>query len=210
MNRRPNLILLIVLLAIAFVPSAQGQRGGFRGGRSGRGSARMQRASRLFDGGGFAPFYANYDDYDSGPGTQSPSLNVAFVQPPQPTPPAVAPKPSDSLVIELQGDHWVRVTEYGRLSTESSDAARRAATNAPPAPLPPAVLVFRDGHHEEIGKYLINGSTIYANADYWSGGTWTRKVQIAELDVPATLKLNQERGAKFSLPSGPNEVMVRP
>jgi hypothetical protein len=30
------------------------------------------------------------------------------------------------------------------------------------------------------------------------------------LDVPATLKLNQERGAKFSLPSGPNEVMIRP
>jgi len=30
------------------------------------------------------------------------------------------------------------------------------------------------------------------------------------LDVPATLKLNEDRGAKFSLPSGPNEVMFRP
>jgi hypothetical protein len=72
------------------------------------------------------------------------------------------------------------------------------------------VLVFRDGHKEEIGKYTIMGATIYANADYWSSGSWTRQVQIIELDVPATLKLNRERGAKFSLPSGPNEVMIRP
>ena len=76
--------------------------------------------------------------------------------------------------------------------------------------LPPAVLVFRDGHKQEIEKYTIVGATIYTNADYWSSGSWTREVQIVELDVPATLKLNRERGAKFSLPSGPNEVMIRP
>jgi len=29
------------------------------------------------------------------------------------------------------------------------------------------------------------------------------------LDIPASLKLNNERGAKFSLPSGPNEIVVR-
>jgi hypothetical protein len=72
------------------------------------------------------------------------------------------------------------------------------------------VLVFRDGHEEEIGKYVISGTTIYTSADRWSSGSWTRKVQIAALNVPATLKVNQERGAKFRLPSGPNEVMIRP
>jgi hypothetical protein len=76
--------------------------------------------------------------------------------------------------------------------------------------LPSAVLVFRDGHKEEIGKYVIVSGTIYTSSDYWNSGSWTRKVQIADLDVPATLKLNQERGAKFALPSGPNEVMMRP
>ena len=80
----------------------------------------------------------------------------------------------------------------------------------PPTELPPAVLVFRDGHQEEIGKYMITGATIYVSTDYWTSGSWTRKVQIAELDVPATLKLNQERGANFRLPSGPEEVIVRP
>jgi len=72
------------------------------------------------------------------------------------------------------------------------------------------VLVFRDGHQEEIEKYTIIGPVIYAQADYWSTGSWRRKVAIADLDIPATLKLNQERGGKFSLPSGPNEVIFRP
>jgi hypothetical protein len=71
------------------------------------------------------------------------------------------------------------------------------------------VLVFRDGRVEEIGKYIIIGATIYTGTDSWSNSWWTRKVQIVELDVPTTLELNQERGTKFSLPSGPNEVMIR-
>jgi len=134
------------------------------------------------------------------------------------------PNPVESLVLELQGDHWVRITNYGQSETggQSSEPGPERAANLPPATprripaavppskLPPAVLVFRDGHKEEIGKYVIQGATIYTSADYWSSGSWTRKVQIVELDVPATLKLNQERSAKFSLPSGPNEVMFRP
>ena len=51
---------------------------------------------------------------------------------------------------------------------------------------------------------------IYTKGDYWSSGNWTRKIQIADLDLPATLKQNQDRGVKFELPSGPDEVMIRP
>ena len=72
------------------------------------------------------------------------------------------------------------------------------------------MLVFRDGHQEEIGKYLIEGTTIYTGSDYWTTGSWTRKVPIADLNVAETLKLNQQRGANFRLPSNPNEVMLRP
>jgi hypothetical protein len=72
------------------------------------------------------------------------------------------------------------------------------------------MLVFRDGHQEAIGRYTIMGTTIYVSTEYWTSGAWTRSVQIAELDVPATLKLNRERGANFRLPSGPEEVMIGP
>jgi hypothetical protein len=56
---------------------------------------------------------------------------------------------------------------------------------------------------------MIQGDLIYVSMDYWSSGSWTRQIPIAELDVPATLKLNRERGGKFSLPSGPSEIMIR-
>ena len=70
--------------------------------------------------------------------------------------------------------------------------------------------MFRDGHQEEVKSYTIIGDALYAKVDYWVDGSWTRKIEIANLDVPATLKLNQERGSQFRLPSGPQEVMIRP
>ena len=120
--------------------------------------------------------------------------------------------PLDSVLIELQGDHWVRVTNYGqsqldgqsgqpdsaRAANSQTVVARRTEGAEPIRELPAAVLVFRDGHREEIGKYVVVGTTLYASADYWSSGSWTRKVRLSALDVPATLKLNQDRDTKFN------------
>ena len=72
------------------------------------------------------------------------------------------------------------------------------------------MLVFRDGRQENVSSYTIIGKVLYTNADYWTTGSWTKKIQLADLDLPATLKLNQERGANFVLPAGPNEVVMRP
>ena len=74
----------------------------------------------------------------------------------------------------------------------------------------PAVLIYRDGHSEEVSTYSIIGSAIYTKSDYYASGNWTRTIQIVDLDVAATLKQNQQRGVKFDLPSGPDEVMIRP
>jgi hypothetical protein len=75
--------------------------------------------------------------------------------------------------------------------------------------LPPSVLVFRDGHQEEVERYVVQGDSLYTSADYWSTGSWTRRIPIAELDVPASVKLNAARGGKFSVPTRPYEVVVR-
>jgi hypothetical protein len=188
----------------------------------GRGFVRQHRARRYFPGSFYAPyFYSDYDyGYDSEPQIADPPPPQIIEQVAQPAPVPVAPVP-DSVVIELQGDHWVRVTNYGQSQTDGPSGQpepgrapspqtavpRRTQAPEPPTEVPAAVLVFRDGRREEIGKYVVVGSTLYASADYWSSGSWMRKVQLRELDVPATLKLNQERNAKFSLPSGPNEVI---
>ena len=62
---------------------------------------------------------------------------------------------------------------------------------------------------EELGKYMIQGDSLYTNSDYWQSGSWTRRIPLKQLDIPASLKLNQSLGTKFNLPSGPSEVMVR-
>jgi len=124
-------------------------------------------------------------------------------------------------LLERHGDTWVRISASGdshpvagnrsRPAKRLGDPwARVARGRDPVVEIPPAVLVFRDGHTEQIRKYVIVGTTLYTNSDFWSTGSWTRKIPIAGLDVLETLKLNQQRGAKFTLPSGPTEVMMRP
>jgi hypothetical protein len=238
MKNRLFMLDLAILAAMIFASSAQGQRhvASAQSSRPRMNLARragvrspvvLSRRSRRFSSGSeFAPYF--YSDYDSDSGINEvlPNQNVERIT--QPAPLAPVPTPPQSLLLELHGDHWVRITNYGQSQTDGqssepepqqasdlpsatpANAPRRIPTAEPPNELPPAVLVFRDGRKEEIGKYVIVASTIYASADHWSSGAWTRKVQIVQLDVPATLKLNHERGTKFSLPSGPNEVMIRP
>ena len=131
--------------------------------------------------------------------------------------PQAAPEP---LLLEWHGDHWVRVTSHGQWATGArpdysgrsngrSTPSERSSASQPPRELQPAVLVFRDGRKEEVSGYTIIGGTMYTKADYWTSGSWTKEIQIADLDLPATLRLNQERGVKFALPAGPYEVVMR-
>jgi len=150
-------------------------------------------------------------------------------EPPMPPPQAMYEPPEPArliqpILIERQGNDWVQVSGYkeapasGEAQTaRSADSMHQRATSPgeqpaaePAGAIPPAVLVFRDGHQEEVRSYTIIGSTLYAKSDYWNGGAWTRRIQIANLDVPATLKVNQEHGSQFRLPSGPQEIMIRP
>jgi hypothetical protein len=49
----------------------------------------------------------------------------------------------------------------------------------------------------EIVNYAIVGGTLY---DLSEGRT--KKVELAELDLPATVKQNDDRGVNFQLPAG--------
>lgn len=152
---------------------------------------------------GYYPGYfpdSYYDSYENEPPPPAPA--------PAPVPAPQAkqePLPSPAL-LELQGNRWVRVDSF-TIDTWQPEVASEAAAAKE---MPPTVLVYRDGHTEELTSYSIIGTSIYAKSDYWSNGAWTRTIQIADLDLPNTLKQNQQRGVKFELPSGPNEVMIRP
>lgn len=154
--------------------------------------------------GGWPYFPPEYDDS---------SETKVYVQPPA-APSAPAPQvrqepiPSGAL-LELQGNQWVKVTSF--TTTNAATATQGApGTSASLKELPPAILVYRDGHTEEVSSYSIIGTALYTKSDYWTSGAWTRKIQVADLDLPATIKQNQVRGVKFDLPSHPDEVILRP
>jgi hypothetical protein len=187
-----------------------------------RGSGHHGRFPGSFYSGG--PFWG--DSY------YDPSPNVIVVQPPpapveHASPPIEERKSAAPLVIEWQGDRYVRLTSDSAGSSRSTQPdyvvnnkpqppeqhSARAIAPAEPRTIidpPPTTFIFRDGHHEESSDYTIISGIIYARGDYWASGSWSKQIPLAQLDLPATAKANQDRGAPFRLPTAPNEVITRP
>lgn len=159
------------------------------------------------------PFYANYSVEPLAIPAAPPQ--VIIVQPANTadTPPETRSEP---LLIELQGNRYVRFGGRQPSAERAMNAPPDYAASPPIAQhraqpeLPPAILIFRDGHHEQASEYAIVGGTLYATGDYWQSGYWTKNIQLTALDIPATLHANHEAGIKFVLPSGPNEIVTRP
>ena len=92
----------------------------------------------------------------------------------------------------------------GYESPDEPTAAQTQAEDTPPAgfnpspepPQDPTVLVFKDGHQLEIGNYAIVNQTLY---DLTPGHP--RRIALADLDLAATQKQNDDHGVPFDLPS---------
>ena len=211
------LIALISAVLTVLMPDAMAQRGGGHSGFGhgvnvsfgGRQFSHSYGRGAIFLG---DPFYA---DYPVAPVTIPPQYVVT-----QPTTTIeAAPEPkSEPLMIELQGNRYVRFggtqqsAERGMNSAPDYTASNSASASQRPGQpeLPPALLIFRDGHREQIPEYAIVGSTLYATGSYWQSGQWTKNIQLSSLDIPATIQANHASGVNFVLPSAPNEVVTRP
>ncbi len=62
-------------------------------------------------------------------------------------------------------------------------------------PQPATVLVYKDGHKMEVQNYAILGDTLF---DF--EGNRSHKIQLADLELAATQKTNDERGIEFRIP----------
>jgi len=131
------------------------------------------------------------------------------------------PAANDPLMIELQNGRYVRVDSSAANGdalplnltpnrARSSSAAPTSTASAPSLTLPPAVLIFHDGHSEEVRDYTIADGMLYARGDYYTDGYWNKKIDLATLNVAETMQANASRSVKFTLPSSPNEVITRP
>jgi hypothetical protein len=61
---------------------------------------------------------------------------------------------------------------------------------------PATALVFRDQHVEEVRNYAIASGTLWVLNDHQAG----KKIPLAQLDLPATVKMNDDRGVDFQVP----------
>jgi hypothetical protein len=202
--------------AAGLVPMAAAQRRGARSGFAhGQGFSRGARANHrgysawpyLYSD--FYPDYETTQPYDE-PGAPAPFV---LMRPPADDAPQT-PKPRP-LLIEWRGDHYVRYggveSQSGSLASAQADYSETTTAHKsalPAASLPQPVLVYRDGRREEIADYTIADGVIYLRSEGWQSGDWTKRVPLSALDMNATLLANQQRGAKFLLPSAPNVVVA--
>ena len=64
------------------------------------------------------------------------------------------------------------------------------------AAVPATALVFRDQHVEEVRNYAIAGGTLWVLNDHQAG----KKIPLAQLDLAATARMNDDRGVDFQVP----------
>ena len=165
-------------------------------------------------------FYSDNNSNSTPAEPEPPAPQVVVLQAPPAVEAAKEPRP-EPLLVEWQGDRYVRITgaegtahgvyaptDYAEAMPPAGSGTKKAAA---PSNLPaPTVLVYRDGHREEIRDYTIADGIIYARGDYWTDGYWNKKIQLGTLNLPATMKASQEHGVKFVLPGSANEVVTRP
>jgi len=210
-------------------PAAGAHYGFARGGSRGTG---LHQGRWPLAGAGFlgSPFL--YSDYDSAdPYLVGNSDNL----PENATPQFVVVRPASAgtaprstrlapLLIEWRGDRYVRFggaeakegsgahPDYAERAVTTSLSSARGRTESPvesaQKDMPSAVLVYRDGHREEIPDYAIADGMIYVRGSGWQSGGWTKHIPLSALDANATMQANQERGAKFMLPSASNVVIA--
>jgi hypothetical protein len=132
-------------------------------------------------GGYYTPVYAAvpyyYDSTDAGPYLYS-------------GPPA---EQTLHVVVDLPPAPRAGLPEFAEQAVAPPPAAPTHDTTPPP--LEATVLVFRDGHQQEVTNYAIMGQTLYVF------GNRMEKIGLGDIDLPATIKLNDDRGVDFHLPS---------
>ena len=129
---------------------------------------------------GYGYDYVGGPELYSGPpiGPNDPIMHMVVEQPPA----RVIPVRRHRMPRQAPPDY-----QSNQRSPEQS-AARDAKPNEP------SVLVFRDGHQQEVSNYAIMGQTVYVFDKR------TQKIALADLDVPATIKANDDRGLEFKIP----------
>ena len=125
-----------------------------------------------------------YPDYEV---EQQPEGQQSQYEPYEPDPPAPT-------IFERRPVSAVPASARAAQPEPEPAAAGVASGAEPERPQEPTMLVFKDGTRLEIQNFAIVGDVVFElSPDY-------RKIPLAELDLPATVKENDVRGADFHVP----------
>jgi hypothetical protein len=114
---------------------------------------------------------------------------------PQPAYPAYADEQQVGLAEQMRQQN-VGIYRRYPYSTDPSVATTAQPAPAPEPDRPPTVLVYRDGQRAEIGNYAVVGQTLWIFSE-----DRAKKVPLAQLDLDATRKANDDRGVEFAVPA---------
>jgi hypothetical protein len=97
------------------------------------------------------------------------------------------------------GEHYLDSREKNAAKASANEpSAGETAASAKPEPTeetPPTVFIFKDGHKLQTQNYAIVGQTLYDLSN-----NQVHKIQLAELDLDATKKANDDLGIVLRLP----------
>jgi hypothetical protein len=144
----------------------------------------------------YAPAYVPYpvpyadDSEDDAPDSDS-NANAEYVQGIGPRKPDASARraPHRDAAMSADADPAYGDPAYGD----------QPAADTPEEPViaqPTTTLIFKDGHQSDIENYAIVGDTLFD----FSGGR-THKILLADLNLPATHKANDDRGVDFQVPA---------
>lgn len=113
---------------------------------------------------------------------------------------AYAPAPYPDSYFENGGLKREVQALNGKINRLQADVEAR---NRPRDQEPQTALVFRDQHVEEVRNYAIAGGTLWVLNEQAA-----KKIPLAQLDIPATVKMNDDRGVDFQLPEPSLQLMI--
>lgn len=170
--------------------------GSIHGGNLGRGSGVRVRIGNSYGHYGrrsypYYPYLGYAWDFDS---DTDQSDQDAYADSYAPAPPYTPYTNDSGLHRDVQG-------LSNKIDRLQSDVEARNHANTEQEP--ETALVFRDKHVEEVRNYAISGATLWVLSDQNP-----KRIPLAQLDLDATVKMNDDRGVDFQIPQPSLSIMI--
>jgi hypothetical protein len=189
----------------AFTPTVNFQTGTvhfgqqFNTGHGGNGGHRHHGGNN--NGGGGGGYVYTYPVYEVGPEQVEDQQADQQPEPPAPTvferrsEVRLAPNPTPVGNGDRYGERYLEQRERESYESPNTSGGHHVMSPVSEEQIP-VLIVYKDGHEQEIHNYAIVGDTIYD-----IGTSIAHKIKLADVDLKQTIQKNEQRGVDFTVPA---------